>query len=168
MEKEPLVRYLEGRSDLAAAYLFGSRARGGARARSDTDVAVLFAAGFDPVERLERRLEMAAELERTTGGQVDLVDLEEAGPVLVHQILKHGRLLVERDPARRVRFEVAARRRYLDEKLLRERYLGSMLAGLERGEIRGRARGAGAALETARRLHRRLGGGEPGKLGGIS
>ncbi len=133
VDEEALVRFLGGRPDVAAAYLFGSRARGGARAGSDTDVAVLFAAGLDPVARLERRVDMAAGLERAVGGRVDVVDLEEAGAVLVHQVLKYGRLLVERDPARRVRFEVAARRRYLDGQRRREEYL----RGGQRGHLGG-------------------------------
>lgn len=159
VDVDALSRRLAGCPDVAAAYLFGSRARGEARPRSDTDVAVLFRSGMDPVERFERSLDIASELGRVVGGRVDVVDVEAAGAVLVHQILKYGRLLVDRDPARRVRVEVAARRRYLDGRWRRQEYLDGLLQALRGEGERGRAAGRGGALETARRIHRRLGGG---------
>lgn len=160
-----LREYLSAQPDIIAAYLFGSRARGEARAGSDTDVAVIFRAGMDPVDRFERRLELAASLRAVTGGPVDVVDVEAAGAVLVHQVLKYGRLLLDRDPARRVRVEVAARRQYMDGLRRRREYLERVVGALGEGVGRGRASGGRGALEAARRIHQRLGGGPGGRLG---
>lgn len=152
---------------MTAAYLFGSRARGGAGPRSDTDVALLFRDGMNALDRFERRLEIATRLERAVAGRVDVVDVEAAGPVLVHQILKYGQLLLDREPGRRVRFEVAVRRRYFDGARRRREHLRRLLDGLERGEARGGTGTDRGALEAARRIHRRLGrgAGDPRPMG---
>ena len=77
---------LAGRADIAVAMLFGSRARGNARADSDVDVAVL-----GDVDRLE----LAALLSRATGLEVDVVNLAEAGYPLLSAIIQDGVFLHE-------------------------------------------------------------------------
>ncbi len=57
---------------------------------------------------------MAADLEQATGRQVDLVVLNGAPVDLVHRVLRDGVLLLDRDPAARLRFEVNARNRFFD------------------------------------------------------
>lgn len=86
---------------VAAAWLFGSRARGRERPDSDWDVAVLFESGLDVDARFRERVRLAAEL----GEAVDLVVLDDAPPLLALRGLQ-GRLLLDRDPVRRVRFSV--------------------------------------------------------------
>lgn len=101
---------------LVAAYLFGSHASGKATADSDVDVGVLLGTPVDeegavlvgPLSRLRGELERALERE------VDLVDMREAPPDLIHRILRDGVLLIERDPKRRIEFEVQARNAYFD------------------------------------------------------
>lgn len=98
---------------VVCAYLFGSEARGSARPGSDLDVAVLLA--DCPPRTLTGPLTgLQGELERAAGREIDLLDLRTAPPDLVHRVLRDGRLLVERDPTRRIQFEVAARNAYFD------------------------------------------------------
>lgn len=98
---------------LACAYLFGSHARGEATRRSDIDVAVLFPPAASPA-LAGPATELRGELERALAAPVDLVDLRLAPVDLVHRVLRDGRLLVERDPAARIEFEVNARNAYFD------------------------------------------------------
>ena len=119
---ERLARVLSVQGDaVAAAYLFGSVARGTATATSDVDVGVLFR--DDPPATLAGlHLDLEAELERAVGAPVQLVVLNRAPCDLVHRVLRDGILVLDRDPSRRIRFEVRARNEYFDLKPYLDRY----------------------------------------------
>ena len=107
-------------ADVAAVYLFGSRARGHPGPRSDVDLAVILDERLDAAARWRKRLDLMADAARRLGTDaVDLVVLEEAPTVLGHRVLAHGVLLSERDPRRRVEVAERIMRRYLDEAYLR-------------------------------------------------
>ena len=53
------------------------------------------------------------------GVGIDLVDLDQASPILGMQILRHGRLLVDRDPRRRFAFFSKTVSMYEDVQILR-------------------------------------------------
>ena len=107
--------FATNRLDVVAAWLFGSVARGSARTRSDVDVALLLER--DPPATLEGlHADVAADLERMLKEAVDVVVLNRASCDLVHHVMADGRLLVDRDPPVRVRFEVRKRREFLDLK----------------------------------------------------
>lgn len=98
---------------IVCAYVFGSVARGEAGERSDVDLAILQrerAAG----RLTDLRFELEGQIERATGRPAQVVDLNAAPPDLVHHVLLDGRILLDRDPAARVRFEVRARNEYFD------------------------------------------------------
>ena len=59
-------------------------------------------------------LDLEGELERALGRTVQVVTLETAPPDLVHRVLRDGAIVVDRDRAARVRFEVRARNEYFD------------------------------------------------------
>jgi uncharacterized protein len=84
---EALRGALAGRHDIRLALLFGSRARGRARAGSDADVAVL-GKGLD-------LLALAADLSKAARVEVDVVSLEEPGYPLLNAVLRDGILLHE-------------------------------------------------------------------------
>lgn len=76
-----LASELAGESDVVAAYLFGSTARGQAQGvGSDVDIGVLFTDTPPTVERLFRRVEIARLLEAALEVAVDVVDLRAAPP----------------------------------------------------------------------------------------
>lgn len=98
---------------IATVWLFGSTARGTAQAGSDVDIAVLLSR--DPAPTLDGlRLDLRDTLEGVVGREVDLVVLNNAPVDLVHRVLRDGRLLIDREPSVRVRFEVRARNEYFD------------------------------------------------------
>jgi predicted nucleotidyltransferase len=103
-------------SQVRLAYLFGSVAAGTARDTSDVDIAVLLAPGADP-ETLDR---LIAALESVSARTVDLVDLAAAPPLLAHEIIKNGKLILSRDEDERVAFVTRAIASYLDTAYLRK------------------------------------------------
>ena len=106
---------LDRRFGVDALWLFGSEARGQAREESDLDLAGLFRRRPTAVERLDA----AGELAELLGREIDLVDLEQASPILGMQVLRTGRLLVDRVPARRHAFFGRTLNLYEDLKILR-------------------------------------------------
>lgn len=111
---------------LVCAYLYGSHARGEEQAGSDVDVAVLLPG--DTVPQLSGPMTtLRGDLERLLRRPVDLTDVRRAPVDLVHRILRDGKLLVERDLAERVRFEVRARNEYFDLLPHLRRYRGTRL-----------------------------------------
>ena len=106
---------------IVAVYLFGSVARGSAGPASDVDLAVLF--DEDPPRTLDGLgLDLADELEAELGAPVQVVVLNTAPCDLAHRVLRDGRLLVDREPSARIRFEVRARNEYFDLKPFLDRY----------------------------------------------
>ena len=98
---------------VVAAYLFGSVARGSDHSRSDVDVGLLLRS-TPPGELDGLRFSIEGELERVVGRPCQIVVLNDAPPDLVHRVLRDGRLLIDRDPAARIEFEVRARNEYFD------------------------------------------------------
>jgi predicted nucleotidyltransferase len=101
------------REGIAAVYLFGSVARGTARLGSDVDVGVLYSE--DPPQTLAGLgLDLEAEMEKLLGLPVQLVVLNRAPVDLVVRVLRDGKLLVDRDRSKRLRFEVRSRNEFWD------------------------------------------------------
>ena len=113
-----LKRYFAEQPDVVAAYLFGSHAAGKAHPGSDVDTAVLLSEE-DSFARFERRLRLIDEVSDLCGREADVIVLNDAPPLLQHQVLKHGQLLFERDRTARVAFEVRAGKIYADLKPMR-------------------------------------------------
>jgi len=98
-------------ADIRFAYLFGSRAAGGAKAGSDADIAVMPSRSL----RLLERADLAAKLVAATGfPDVDLVTLDEAGLELRGCVVQEGELIYSADERARVGFEVRTRSEYFD------------------------------------------------------
>jgi predicted nucleotidyltransferase len=106
---------LERRFGVDTLWLFGSAARGEERSDSDLDLAALFRRRPAALDLLDARGELADLL----GREVDLVDLDRASPILGMQVLRTGRLLVDRNPGRRYAFVGRTISMYEDVKILR-------------------------------------------------
>ncbi|MEO7135272.1 MAG: nucleotidyltransferase domain-containing protein [Vicinamibacterales bacterium] len=131
MEQRDLARLrelvAEAPSSVAAMYVFGSVARGNARPDSDMDLAALLREV--PASTLESRLfEYQDELARLAGRVVQLTILNTAPADLWHRVLRDGFVLLDRDRASRIRFEVRARNLYFDLLPHLERYRARAIA----------------------------------------
>src|SRR6185436_12070359 len=100
---------------IAAAWLFGSVARGTARPDSDVDVGILYRedpprtlAGIGQVFNLEE------ELTEITDLPIQVVNLNDAPVDLIIRVLRDGKLLVGHDSLQRVDFEVRSRNEFWD------------------------------------------------------
>jgi predicted nucleotidyltransferase len=117
-----LIQFFEANGQsVAAAYLFGSVARGTARDDSDVDVAVLFeSASPQTLEGLH--FDLADRLEDVLGRTVDLVVLNHASADLAHRVLRDGIIVLDRNRSARIRFEVRTRNEYFDLEPTLRRY----------------------------------------------
>ena len=141
MESLPeLTAYLRARPEILLAYLFGSVAAGRSHSLSDIDIAVLVNEAEFQV--LDARMpwgyqaflsaELAGVLHRD---DVDLVLLHCAPPLLGHQVVRFGTVLLSRDEEIRVSFEVRVHQDYLDTKYLREVQGGYLYKTIKQGRF---------------------------------
>lgn len=105
--------------DLAAAYLFGSFARGEEHSSSDIDIAVLFKS-FDARKLLElsRNLNEEVDLDR----ELDVRALNDADLVFRKNVVSEGDIIYEGDRERRMIFEEKTFKNYIDMKPHIEHY----------------------------------------------
>jgi predicted nucleotidyltransferase len=113
--REVLEAFAERNPEILAVFVYGSHAAGRARESSDVDVAVFVEPAAVDDSSLDRRLRYTVELEGLLGKRVDLVFLNQAPPVLRHQIFRTGTLVFERDRARVRRFIGDALVEFFDE-----------------------------------------------------
>ena len=101
------------REEIAAAYLFGSVARGTAKPGSDVDVGILYSE--EPPRTLKGLgLGLEGDLEALLELPVQVVVLNRAPVDLVIRVLRDGKLLVDRERSKRIRFEVKSRFEFWD------------------------------------------------------
>jgi uncharacterized protein len=98
---------------VAAVYLFGSVATGRDTSSSDVDIGILYETA--PASTLEAGpFDLEGDLERRLRRPVHLVVLNGAPADLRIRVLRAQQLLVDRNRAARIRFEVATRNEFFD------------------------------------------------------
>jgi predicted nucleotidyltransferase len=128
------LREIFRNAGVVVAYLFGSRARGGARESSDADVAVL----LEGRRGLLEQEALADQLGRAMGvPDVDLIVLDEAPLEMRGRVVQEGRVLFSADEARRVAFEVLTRSQYFDFLPTLEAHTRRYLQQVAREGLRG-------------------------------
>lgn len=100
-----------GAAGVRFAYLFGSRATGGARPDSDADIGTVVDEPLDLLAEAQLADRLAQALEVPS---VDIVDLGRAPLRLKGRVLSEGQLLYSTDEPARVAFEVRTRSEYFD------------------------------------------------------
>jgi predicted nucleotidyltransferase len=118
VDTQALTAFLARQTDVEAAWLFGSRARGTHRPWSDVDLAIVLSG---PAEsRARRRDAICADLMALLGrDDVDVVLFDSGSPLLRHRVVRDGWLLVARDLAAVTRWATDAVIEYLDTEPLR-------------------------------------------------
>lgn len=116
-----LGRALEGCPAIVFAYLFGSAATEDLRPLSDVDVAVYLDETADPVDAKLEILGVVTTHLRTD--EIDLVVLNTAPTALIGRILGTRRVILDREPLRRHRFESLALRKFFDFRIVEHQLL---------------------------------------------
>jgi len=117
INKEEVASLFRAYPFIAAAYQFGSTARGQESPLSDLDIAILVDDKRVPLalELLRIELLLAYELQKQlTVSEVDLITLNYQGLPFQYAILRTGRLIYEADPRCRIRFTQKVIQAYLD------------------------------------------------------
>jgi predicted nucleotidyltransferase len=104
--------YLQSRSDVAFAYLFGSFARGRTSPLSDVDIAIYLAEDKQIPEKKVQILGDLMDLLQTD--EIDLVIMNAASLPLRMKIIEHGKVIVDNIPFLRHRYESLTMRKYFD------------------------------------------------------
>jgi hypothetical protein len=108
--------YLHRRSEIIAAYIFGSVAAGKAHKFSDVDVALLLVEGVDSLKAWDIVLEAMGEAETAFKRRADVQSLQTAPIVFRYLVFKHGQLIFDRAAHVRARFEARTYLEYFDLK----------------------------------------------------
>lgn len=133
----PVIDFLEKDKRVKFAYLFGSQARGQAGSFSDTDIAIYLDRRVKPGRYRLKIMEALTKVLKTN--DLDLVVLNQATPLLRHEIIKYGRPLKD-DALLRVPFEADALREYLDTAYLRQIQRSALAENIRKGEAFGTER----------------------------
>ncbi|MCK8817145.1 nucleotidyltransferase domain-containing protein [Natroniella sulfidigena] len=118
---EIIRKYCSQNQDIVAVYLFGSLARGTFNQNSDVDIALMLNPNLDKLEAFDLKLEIALDLEKSLGVEVDVVIFSNADLRLKHQIIK-GDLIIGKNNKLRVREESKAVTQYLDMRYFYDQY----------------------------------------------
>lgn len=127
-----LAERLARHPEVKFVLLFASRAGDRARPDSDWDVAVYLDEVLSPRAAFQARLQMLGEMEDL--GDLDLVILNEAPPLLGHRALQGKRLLVQ-DPQAYLRFFQRTLAASEDERHWREIHDRARAARLREGSF---------------------------------
>lgn len=112
LEAAPTVRF---------AYLFGGAGRRDLRPLSDVDVAVYLDDAVDPASA---RLDLIEVVTSHLGtDEIDLVVLNQSPTALTGRILQTRRVIVDKEPFLRHRFESLELRKFLDFRIFERRFL---------------------------------------------
>lgn len=98
--------------NIVFAYIFGSYVRKQLRSDSDIDIAIYLDTKMD----LDTYLDLKMKLTDACKREVDLIILNEATPLLKHQIYLYNRLLFTRDKSMESNFKVKTLFEYNDMK----------------------------------------------------
>lgn len=115
--KQAVRDFFQGQESIRAIYLFGSIMGKHFYPDSDVDVGILYK--HHELPSFEQRLQEQEDLSSHLGREVDLVVLNQASPVLCHQVLKYGECIDVRDPRAPNEFFVRTLNEYFDLKMNR-------------------------------------------------
>lgn len=119
---ENLKSYTSSKDKIVFAYLFGSLARGESGGNSDIDLGMYLIPDCQE-NFFALKLEYKNELEQILKKPVDIVIMNDAPPLLNHQIFRDGILLKNQDQKILTNFRVRNFHFYQDQKTIMGMYL---------------------------------------------
>lgn len=129
-----LARILADYPEVAAAYLFGSAARGTMGPDSDVDLGLVMRdRRWTALDAYDRLADLASRAEAAAPGRmIDVVVLDPQGPLLRYAVVRDGVCIYEADRTRRIDFESETLSRYLDFKPMWDRMTAGRLTQIRR------------------------------------
>lgn len=153
----PILQNQLGSVDsIIAVYLFGSVAQNKAHRQSDVDVAVLFQTDTDRQTLFDQTALVGSLLEAQFIWTVDVVALNLAPIFLQFQIIKYGKLVLEKDRTQRCLFHMRVLNRYYDAKPFLEYQQQALIQRIQEKGVGNGYQGYNNTLEKARRLRASL------------
>ena len=123
-----LLREVLRGKGIVLAYLYGSQARGDAKASSDTDFAVVLRRKIPPVQKLQKRLVLMHECSKILkSAPVDLVFYADLPLQVQFEALRDSVLLFSDDENRRIDLEHRTMSRYFDRQYYIRRHSAFVL-----------------------------------------
>ncbi|RKD32260.1 type VII toxin-antitoxin system MntA family adenylyltransferase antitoxin [Thermohalobacter berrensis] len=126
---EEIKKVLLSKENIVFAYVFGSYARNTMTENSDIDIAIY---QKDKEISTDDYLSLKVELEDKTKKEVDLVILNEADPLVKHEVFIDGIRLFSRDETLESNFKVHTVFEYEDTKRFREKFYNNMIEKLRK------------------------------------
>lgn len=118
--KRKVADTLEEEKDIAAAYLFGSFAKGLQQSESDVDIAVLYEEEVEDI--FSRTTELQEKISRELDREVDLRALNDQDTRFTYNVLREGETILSNNDRLRTDFEREKMRKYLDMKPFYQEY----------------------------------------------
>lgn len=135
MDKKDLNLYFSKKPEILAVYLFGSAAKFMDKAR-DIDIAVLLTKkALKKRDSLDWQIDLEQGLHKFTQKPLDVVILNDASSTLRHEVLKIKNLLYQKDPSRRIDFEVASELEFYDFQPYRRLFWQALVKRINRGRL---------------------------------
>lgn len=135
MDFSPIQQCLQRHPDIAAAYIYGSAARGKLTPMSDIDVALVLRERSAFNQKLSLLVEVGSDLQKLFRREADVKILNEVQSLpLLHEILSTGKLVFERDRELHRAFVARAVIAYLDFEPIYERCLTTYARRIRHGK----------------------------------
>ena len=121
------ANYLETRSDVLFAYLFGGLSKGEPKPLSDVDIAVYLSENAECIQAKSEIIENLVDILRTD--EIDVIILNQSSLSLSMNVLKNNRVLVDKKPFLRHTYQSLIFRKYFDfnkfeSNILKRRFYG--------------------------------------------
>ena len=116
--KDIILESLGKEKGINTVVLFGSYAKNMPRKQSDVDIALLYQKELVPNSMIlvELRERLSEKLKR----EVDIICLNTASPIIAMQVVKHGKILLNKNPRLYENYLVNLFTDYADLKLMRK------------------------------------------------
>jgi len=125
-KKEEIIKTissnLQRHVEIYTAYIFGSFVTG--RSFADIDLGISLRPEFE--NYLEYEIELECNLEKRVGFAMDVRVLNKAPLSFLQNVIRHGQVIVDREPNRRSDFESNVLKKYFDFARFRRRYLSEV------------------------------------------
>jgi len=116
-----LKNYMISKENVKFAYLFGSYAENRERKDSDIDVAV-YLSGIHEDDFFKYKLDLKTELEQIFKKTVDVVIMNNASPLLNHEVFKNGIIIKNSEPSILSQFRAKNFYYYIDQMYIINTY----------------------------------------------